>query len=130
MTMAYYIDMNSIKVEPTQEPNIYLVTADMTTQETGNDWEKTWTSVSCPVNKNDPDGAITGLQKEYKKLREKTTDQQMAIDAITSKIVADKNTKTFTRENPNPPEPAPQKVEIVAMKEDLGLKTDTVKESI
>lgn len=123
--MTYYIDKGSVRVEPTSEPNIFQVSADMTTDETGDDWKKTWTPVSCLVNKNDTAGAIQGLQASYKKLREKSSAQQTAIDAITAKIEGDKNTKTFTRTDPNPPEAIPQKVEIVGMKEDLVLKTES-----
>lgn len=124
--MVYYIDKDSVKVAPTHDPSIFSVSADLTTDTQGNDWEKTWTSVSALVNVNEKGSLLAPLILEYKKKVEKTEEEQIAITGILGRIYEEKNVKTYTRQNPNPvKEETTVKVEIVGLKEGVVLKTET-----
>jgi hypothetical protein len=125
--MAYYIDKGSIRIEPTQDPSIFQVTADVTTDKTGNDWEKEWTTVTCKVNKNETGSLAKYIEKAYKAKKE--IPEQTAIDTLLSRLSQEKTVSSFTRENPSPPpsnEDPPMKVEIVGLKEGVVLKMESV----
>ena len=89
--MAYYIDKGSIRIEPTQDPSIFQVTADVTTDKTGNDWEKEWTTVTCKVNKNETGSLAKYIEKAYKAKKE--IPEQTAIDTLLSRLSQEKTVR-------------------------------------
>jgi len=125
--MTYHIDKESIRIEPTPDPSIFQVTADVTTDVTGNDWEKEWTTVTCKVNKNETGSLAKYIEKAYKEKKE--IPEQTAIDTLRAKLSQESTVSSFTRVNPTPEvkvDETPMKVEIVGLKEGVILKMESV----
>jgi hypothetical protein len=112
--MTVRIDIGSLKVRETGNPDIFEVSVDVTEGTEENGWENEWRTISAQANKNEPVADILKrLRAEYVRKYKQSIAVQAVYSAIYTALKKDANAGTFTRQDPNPPKSEPMEVKIV-----------------
>lgn len=112
--MTVRIDIGSLKVRETGNPDLFEVSVDVTEGTEMNDWENEWRTVSVRANRNEPVHAVLErIRAEYVKRYTQSVAVQTVYSAIYAALEKDKTASTFTRQDPTPKKAEPMEVRIV-----------------